>query len=66
MSQDSHFQGPICRGGWGGVEPPKEFFDPPSQCQFELLWGGSILTPPVHIVTCLYIWQGLYYHGQSV
>ena len=28
----------------------QKIFDPPSQRRFELLGGGSILTPPVHTV----------------
>ena len=36
-------QGPICRGGVGGFNPPNDFFDPESPS----IWapGGSILTP---------------------
>jgi len=28
------YQGPICRGGVGGFNPPNDFFDPPSLRRF--------------------------------
>jgi len=45
-------QGPICRGGWGGVNPPNDFLTP--RISVDLSSWGSILTPVLvlHVSAC--------------